>query len=93
MKGLKNEENARQMVRKDLAVMKEETKNLKMGSGSTVCSEPSTIVGPGASGIFPRPPALASRYNDIFVPRKMEFKDWVIGYTRSCVSSWICKRW
>ena len=27
MKGLKNEENARQMVRKDLAVTKEEMKN------------------------------------------------------------------
>ena len=28
MKGLKNEENARQVVQKDLAVMKEEIKNL-----------------------------------------------------------------
>ena len=32
MKGLKNEENARQMVQKDLAVMKEEIKNLKNGT-------------------------------------------------------------
>ena len=58
MKGLKNEENAKQMVHKDLAVLKEEMKNLKMGSGSTVCSEASTGVGLGASGTFARPPAL-----------------------------------
>ena len=84
MKGLKNEENARQMVQKDLAVMEEEIKNLKKkGSGSTVCSEASTDVGLGASGIFVRPPAQASRYNDVFVPKKMEFKGWVTDYTRS----------
>ena len=39
--------------------------------------------GPGASGTFARPPAPASRYNDVFVPRKMEFKGWVTDYTRS----------
>ena len=48
MKGLDNEENSRQMVQKDVAVMNEEIKNLKMGSGSTVCSEASASVGPGA---------------------------------------------
>ena len=37
--GCKNGENARQPVQKELAVMKDEFKNLKMGSGSTVCSE------------------------------------------------------
>ena len=57
MKVLKNEENARQM--------KEDIMNLKMGSGSTVCSEASTSVGPGASGTFAGPPVLASRYNDV----------------------------
>ena len=35
----KNEEKARQRVRKELAVMKDEIKNFRMGSGSTVCSE------------------------------------------------------
>ena len=44
MKGLKNEENATQMVQKDLAVMKEEIKNLKMGSGGTVCSEQALVL-------------------------------------------------
>ena len=39
--GFKNEENARQLVQHELALMKEEIKNLKMGSSSTVCSEAS----------------------------------------------------
>ena len=71
MQGLRNEENARQMVRKDLEVLKEKMKNLKMGSGSTVWSEASTGVGLEASGTFARapPPALSSRYNEIFTPR------------------------
>ena len=34
-------------------------------------------MGLGSSGTFVRPPALASRFNDIFLPRKMEFKGWV----------------
>ena len=72
--GLKIDENARQLVSRDLDLMKEEIKNLRMESGSTVCSEASTGVGLGASGTFVRPPALASRYNEIFIPRKMEFK-------------------
>ena len=37
--GFKNEENARQLVQKEPAIMKDEIKNLEMGSGSTVCSE------------------------------------------------------
>ena len=39
--GFKNEENARQLVQHEIAVMKEEIKHLKMGSSSTVCSEAS----------------------------------------------------
>ena len=54
-----------------------------MGSGSTVWSEGSTGVGLGASGTFARPPALASRNNEIFIPRKMEFKGWTTDCTRS----------
>ena len=57
---------------------------MKLVSGSTVCSEASTAVGKGASGIFARPlPGIAARYNDNFVPRKMENKGWVTDDTRS----------
>ena len=41
--GVNNEESASQMVQKEQAVMKYEIKNLKMGSGSTVCSETSRV--------------------------------------------------
>ena len=44
VQGFRNEENARQLVQKELAFMKNEIKDLKMGSGSTVCSEASTGV-------------------------------------------------
>ena len=71
--GFKNEENPRLLVRKELAIMKDE-------SGSTVCSEASTGVGLG-SGTFARPQPLSSRWNDTFIPRKVEFKGWVTGYT------------
>ena len=73
MKGLKDDENARQMV------LKEEMKSLQMGSGSIVCSEASTGRG---SGTYARPSALASRFDDIFLPRKMEFKGWVLDYKK-----------
>ena len=39
--GFKNEENARQLVQHEIDLRKEEIKNLKMGSTSTVCSEAS----------------------------------------------------
>ena len=43
----KNEENARQLVQKKLAVMKDKIKNLKIDSGRTVCSEASAgVAGP-----------------------------------------------
>ena len=102
MEGLKNEESARQLVQRDLAIMKEEIKHLEMGSGSTVCSEASTGVGLGASGTFARPLALASRYNEIFLPRKMEFKGWITDYTEVVLKElptknswyllWTCRR-
>ena len=70
-KGFKNEESARKLLQR---------------SGSTACSEAITAVGKGARGTFARPPlGIAARYNEIFVPRKMEFKGWVTNYTRgSC---------
>ena len=58
--GFKNEENARKLVQNELAVMKDDIKDLKMSGGSTVGSGPGTVVG---SGIFARPPPLASRWN------------------------------
>ena len=67
------------------SAMKEEIRQIKLGSGSTVCSATSTAVGKGASGTFARPPpGIAARCNETFVPRKMEFKGWVTDYTRSC---------
>ena len=49
----KNEESARKI---DLAAMKGEIRQIKLGSRSTACSEASTAVGKGASGTFARPP-------------------------------------
>ena len=82
MKGLKDEENARQ----------EEMKSLKIGNGRTVCSGRHLC----------KVPAFVSRYSEMFIPRKMEFKGWVTGYkkcsfqdsrpTRSRISSEIYKR-
>ena len=72
--GFKKEENARKMVQNELAVMKDELKSLKMGSGSTVCTEASTGVGLGSGTFAEHPPT--SRWNEIFVPRRMEFKGW-----------------
>ena len=65
--GFKNEQNARQLVQSEIAQgiqerreceMKEEIKNLKMGTGSRVCSEASTGVGLG-SRTFARRPLLS----------------------------------
>ena len=82
MKGLKDEETARQMVQKDLDILKEVIKSLQMGSGSTVCSEASTGVGLGSSDTFAWPPALASPFSEIFIPRKMGFKGWLTDYKK-----------
>ena len=71
--GFKNEENARQAVQEEMAAMREEIKNIKMGSSGIVSSEASTRVGPG-SGTFARSPPLAPRWADPWVPRMLEFK-------------------
>ena len=68
MQGFKNEEYARQLDQKELAFMKDEIKNLQMDGGNTVCSEASTGM---------RLPLLTSRWNEILIPRKVEFKGWV----------------
>ena len=61
--------------------MKDEINNLKLGSGSTVCSEASTRAGLGSSS-FARPPPRSSRWNDTFIQRKVEFKGWVTDHLR-----------
>ena len=40
---LKKVEGARQLVQNDLAAMKEEIRHIQLSSGSTVCSEASTV--------------------------------------------------
>ena len=74
LKDLKKEESARKLVQNDSGATKEEIRQIKLGSGSTACSEASTAVGNCASGTFARPPpGIAARFCDFFVPRKMEF--------------------
>ena len=71
------------MVQTDLQAIKEKIRQLESGSGggSTVGSEVSTAVGKGPSGTFARPPpGVAIRLNDLFMPRRMEFKGWVTDY-------------
>ena len=51
------------------------------GSGGTFGSEVSTAVERGPSGTFATPPqGVAVRLNDLFTPRRMEFKGWVTDY-------------
>ena len=82
--GLLNEECARQNFQKEMAVMKDEIKNLRVGSGSTVCGDASTGIGLG-SGTIARPPTLISRWNEMFIPRRMDFKGWFTDYTKSSI--------
>ena len=80
MDELENEEHAQQMVQNDLLAIKDEIRQLVLGScsGSTVGSNDSTAVGRGPSGTFARPPeGVASKLSDVFMPRRMEFKGWV----------------
>ena len=77
MNGIKNEENARQMVQHDVQTSKDKIRQLEAGSdsGSTVGSDVSTAVGKGPSGTFERPPlGIAIRINDLFLPRRIEFR-------------------
>ena len=69
---------ARQLVQNEIAV-KEEIKNLKMGS--TVCSHASTRVGLG-SGTIVRPPPLSSRWTETWIPRKWNSKGGFADYTK-----------
>ena len=85
--GLTKEENARQLVHNDSMTIKGKIRQLDLGScsGSTVGSDASTPVGKEPSGTFARPPpGIGVRFNDFFLPRKMEFKRWVTEYKQSC---------
>ena len=53
----------------------------QMGSSSTVCSEASTGVGLG-SGTLARPPPLSTRWDDPWVPRKLELQGWIPDFTQ-----------
>ena len=61
--------------------MKEEIKNLKMGTGSRVCSEASTGVGLG-SGTFARRPLLSSWRTETWIPKKWNSKGWITDFTK-----------
>ena len=77
------QDEVKRMAKKDLDALKEE----KVCRGEVeVCSEASTGVGLGSSGTYARPPALASRFNDIFLQER-----WL-----ECTepgSPWICVLW
>ena len=79
--GFKNEENARQPVQNEIAAMKEEIKNLNVGSGSTVCSDADAWVALG-SGTFARPPPPSTRWTEMWFPRQMEFKGLITDFTQ-----------
>ena len=51
---LQKEESARQMVQNDLSAMKEDIRQIQLGSGRTVCCEARTAVGKGSSGTTAR---------------------------------------
>ena len=77
MHGCKNEESARQLVRKELAVVKDEIKNLRIIAVPSVARHVLDLAfGPCT------PPPLASRYHEIFIPRKMKFKGWITDYPK-----------
>ena len=66
--GFKSEQLARQQAKKDLDVLKEEMKKkLKLRSEAT-------------TGVSLQGPAFASKYSEIFIPRKMEFNGLVTDY-------------
>ena len=80
MEGLENEENAGQLVYGDL-----EIENFKLEV------EVSYVVRQVLMWVLvlqtlSRPQALASRYDEIFYPRKMEFKGGITDNTRSSFS-------
>ena len=68
-------ESERTEIQDELTVMKDDTKKIKTRSCGVLSSAASTGFGPG-SGTF-APPALAARWQDGWVPRKIEVKGWV----------------
>ena len=65
--GFKSEQLARQQAKKDLDVLREEMKKLKLTRETT-------------TGVSLQGPAFASRYSEIFIPRMMEFNGWVTDH-------------
>ena len=83
--GFKTQENARQLIEKELFLVKDEFKIVKMGSGNAVCSEVSI-----GSGTCARPPPITSRWSEIIIARKMEFKGCVTDYSRGRIQGITC---
>ena len=68
VQGFNNEESARQLVQKDVAVMKDDIKKTQDGWWQYDVQR--------GHRTFARPAPLTSRWNEIFIARKMEFKGW-----------------
>ena len=63
-------------MQNDLQAIKDEIRQLELSRGSG--SDVSTAVG---SGAFARPPqGTAVRLNELFLPRRLEFKGWVTDH-------------
>ena len=58
---------------------------LQMGSGTTACSEASVGVCLGAPAPL-QAAALASRFSEIFIPRKIDFKGWDTAFKKVWLS-------
>ena len=68
-------ESERKDIQDELTVMKHDTKTIKTRSGGALSSAASTGFGLG-SGTF-APPPLAAKWQDGWIPRKIEVKGWV----------------
>ena len=74
--------DSRQMVQDDLVTMKEDVRQIKLGSSSTVCSDASTAEGKGPSGTFTRPPpGIGNRSNEwFFYQGRLNSMGWLTDY-------------
>ena len=71
-------ESERREIQEELTVMKDDTKTIKTGSSGALSSASST--GFGLGSLTFAPPPLAARWQDGWVPRKIEVKGWVTDW-------------
>ena len=71
-------ESEKTEIQEELTVMKDDTKTIKTGSCGALSSAASTGFGL-SSGTF-APPPLAARWQEGWVPRKIEVKGWVTDW-------------